>query len=79
MFHKYDFGTASQITSRRWANEVIEPEVAPKIPVAVSIVIVEVCAIVALLLIPHFAKSAAFASQNHKVSAHSHHVGRHIS
>ncbi len=78
MFHKYDFGTASQITSRHWSTEPIEPEVAPTIPAAVSIVIVEVCAIVALLLIPHFAKNASLASQNHKVSAHSHHAIKHI-
>lgn len=78
MFHKYDFGTASQITSRRWSNAQIEPEVARGIPVAFSIVIVEICAIAALLLIPHFAKNAAFASQNHKVSAHAHHANKHI-
>ncbi len=77
MFHKYDFGTASQITSRRWSNEQIEPD-AQRFPVAVTIVIVEICAIAALLLIPHFAKNAAFPSQNHKVSAHAHHANKHI-
>lgn len=79
MFHKYDFGTASQITSRRWSNEQLELDVEPRAPVAATIVIVEICAIAALLLIPHFAKNASFASQSHRVSAHSHHAIKHVS
>jgi|688.fasta_scaffold238592_2 hypothetical protein len=83
MFHKYDFGTASQISSRRWTATQLEPETPKPGKVAISIVIVEVCAIAALLLIPHFCHDSAIVSHSHKqidhrVSEHLHHASHHV-
>jgi len=77
MFHKYDFGTAHQITSRRWSNEDLEPEVSKHFPIAVTVLVVEVCAIVVLLVIPQLSKNA-FAPRDHKVTAHTHHAIKHV-
>lgn len=79
MFHKYDFGTASQISSRRWSQEPLEPETSTRLPVGATILLAEVCAIAALLLIPHFSKNATLALQNHHHTAHAHHaLNKHI-
>lgn len=58
MFHKYDFGTASQITSRRWTNVQLEPEAPQQAPLAAKIVFLEIVAIAGLLIVPHFLQNA---------------------
>jgi hypothetical protein len=76
MFHKYDFGTASQITTRRWAAMPIEPEAPSRAPLAIAVVLVEVAAIAALLFVPNVSKLKALAfhhgkqSEQHKVAEH---------
>lgn len=95
MFHKYDFGTASQITSRRWAKVQLEPETPQQGPLAAKIVLLEIVAIAGLLLVPHFLQNATRLSEDgrskllhlshnhkhaqHKLSAHLQQTDRRIS
>ncbi|MBS2003177.1 MAG: hypothetical protein U0103_15230 [Candidatus Obscuribacterales bacterium] len=94
MFHKYDFGTASQITSRRWTNVQLEPEAPQQVPLAAKIVLLEIVAIAGLLIVPHFLQNATRLSEDgrgkllhlshshkhaqHKLSAHLHQTDRRV-
>ncbi|HEY9730487.1 MAG TPA: hypothetical protein V6C89_01155 [Drouetiella sp.] len=83
MFHKYDFGTASQISSRRWTATQLEPETPKPGLIAAVVVFIEICAIAALLLVPHFFQKAHVASHAHKqidhrISEHLHHATHHV-
>jgi hypothetical protein len=88
MFHKYDFGTASQISSRHWETESLEPERSLVLPLGIALVAIEICAMIALTLFP-FHEMKAFQSetknhnlasetQNHKMTSHGHHLSKHI-
>lgn len=72
MFHKYDFGTASQITSRRCSEESAQIQ-APLKTSTTAIIFIEVCAIVALCLFPHGINNFDGNNPSHKVTAHVHH------
>lgn len=74
MFHKYDFGTASQITSRRWTNENIDPNEAVRFQFF-PIILIEICVIAALCLAFRQAPNHA---PTHKAMAHSHHSFKHV-
>jgi hypothetical protein len=88
MFHKYDFGTASQISSRHWEADPLEPERTSMLPLGVAVVIIEICAMIALTLFPfHGMKTfqseiknhnLAAETQNHKMTLHGHHFSKHI-
>ncbi len=73
MFHKYDFGTASQMNSLRMLDNPPEPqETGLRRPLTISIIVIEVCAIFVLCLMPHSMKSSAVGKQSHKASTHTH-------
>jgi hypothetical protein len=68
MFHKYDFGTASQISSRHWETEPVErPSV---LPLGIGVVAIEICAMAALFLFPfHSMKTFQPGSKHHHLAA----------
>jgi hypothetical protein len=88
MFHKYDFGTASQISSRGWERESLEPGRSSMLPLGIAVVAIEICAMIALTLFPfrgmkNFQSETknhnlASETQNHKMTLHGHHLSKHI-
>jgi hypothetical protein len=75
MFHKYDFGTANQISSlrsRSLDSELVLEQTSMRSPLVISIVAMEVCAILVLCFMPHNMKGSVVGKQIHKASAHPH-------